>query len=116
MVPLDAKLMVRDVISALECPVILVARNRLGVINHTLLSVTCLNELTIPDCNIVLMDGKTESQASLTNPGVLRRFSAPMRLHQIPYLGPKPMSARAIEINAKRLKKTLALIRKVSNF
>lgn len=116
MVPLGSKLMVRDLIAALGCPVILVARNRLGVINHTLLSVDCLNELTLPDGVVVLMNGKSETLAAQTNPGILRRLSAPMRLYRIPYLGPRPMSARAIKINAKRLKKTLALMTKMDSF
>lgn len=48
MVPLNDKACVVDLISALNVPVVLVCRNYLGSINHTLLSISLLKQKGIP--------------------------------------------------------------------
>lgn len=54
MVPINATHFVRDLIAALNLPVILVARSELGTINHTLLSLKALREIGVTISGVVL--------------------------------------------------------------
>lgn len=116
MVPVSNNWMIRDLIGALKCSVALVARNRLGAINHTLLSIESLRVTGVADCRVVMMNCKSASLATRTNARVLRNLIAPAKLFQIPFLGPKAVLIEAVKINAKRFKKTLALIAKITRF
>jgi dethiobiotin synthetase len=60
MVPLNNKHLMIDLISALDCDVILVSRNYLGSINHTLLSVEVLISRNIPIKAIIFNGDKDE--------------------------------------------------------
>lgn len=53
MVPLNEKLLIIDLIQALKVPVILVSRNYLGSINHTLLSIESLKTRGIEIAGVV---------------------------------------------------------------
>ncbi len=53
MVPLNAKFLIIDLIKKLEAEVILVSRNYLGSINHTLLSALALKQYNIPVKGII---------------------------------------------------------------
>lgn len=53
MVPLDAQLLMIDLIAALDAAVLLVSRHYLGSINHTLLSVEALRRRSLPVLGIV---------------------------------------------------------------
>lgn len=54
MVPINADHYVRDLIKALNLPVILVARSTLGTINHTLLSLQALRDAELNVCGVIL--------------------------------------------------------------
>ena len=54
MVPLNDKDYVIDLIKKINFPVILVARSSLGTINHTLLSISALEQYNIPIKGIIL--------------------------------------------------------------
>ncbi|MDQ4140136.1 MAG: dethiobiotin synthase [Bacteroidota bacterium] len=53
MVPLNSSFLIVDLIAQLKAEVILVSRNYLGSINHTLLSIECLRQRQIPIMGIV---------------------------------------------------------------
>lgn len=79
-----------DLIRECEFPVLLVARLGLGTINHTLLSLECLNAQRIPCVGVVL--NQTTSNAGLaeeTNPKVLEKILPRPLLGVIPF-GQKP--------------------------
>ena len=57
MVPLNANECVVDLIVALQTPVVLVCRNYLGSINHTLLSITLLKQRGIPLLGLIFSGG-----------------------------------------------------------
>lgn len=116
MVPISGDWMIRDLIEALHCPVVLVVRNRLGALNHALLSIESLRGAGVEDYRVVMMDGRFVSSATRTNAKVLRELIAPAKLFQIPFLGAKAVSIEAVKINAKRFKKTLALISRMARF
>jgi dethiobiotin synthetase len=57
MVPLNPKRFIIDLIEHLKLPVILVSRNYLGSINHTLLSVEALQRRNLPIAGIIFNGG-----------------------------------------------------------
>ncbi len=54
MVPVEDELMMIDLIKDLQAPALIVARTKLGTINHTLLSVMALKQREIPVAGVVL--------------------------------------------------------------
>ncbi len=77
LVPLDDRHTVRDLIGWLRLPVVVVARPRLGTINHTLLTVQLLRQSGATVAGVVInrypADGA--SVAEETNPKVIEKWS-----------------------------------------
>lgn len=112
LVPLGESYFVADLIRRLDCDVILVARNRLGTINHTLLSVAAMKNPGIRPSAIALMNvaGVNNSDtSSRTNGLILSEFLAPIPVRSIIFLGKKANKYRVLEKKYKKVKKTLAL-------
>lgn len=79
MVPLNDKLLVLDLVAKLNCPVVVVSRNYLGSINHTLLTLEVLKHRNIPVAGIVF-NGRPNPATEdfiLNYTGVSRLFSVP---------------------------------------
>jgi hypothetical protein len=130
LVPLGEGYTVHDLITRLRCHVLVVARNRLGTINHTLLTLRALENLRGPEgprsrssrnarlgtgaglaasgAKLVLMDQRSKDVSSRTNPAILREWIAPTPLISLPYLGPRCHSISALKKVAKKFQKTLA--------
>ena len=108
MVPLGEGYGVSDLIRRLRCRTIVVAGNKLGTLNHTLLTVRGLQSL--PECRIkvLLMDGKTPDFSARTNHGILKELLAPVEVLSLPYLGLNASGPGAIKNNHKKIKKVLA--------
>ena len=64
LVPLAPDLMQTDLIEALELPAVVVARDELGTINHTLLTLEALRARSIEVRGVVLLGGE-ENRASI---------------------------------------------------
>jgi dethiobiotin synthetase len=88
LVPLTAQLSMHDIAVELDLPVLIVAGNRLGAINHTALTVTVarersdvlgivLNHIQAPD---------DDDLARQTNVDALRRWGKAPLLCQVPYM------------------------------
>lgn len=76
LVPISREYLVADLISDLDCDVIVVARADLGTINHSLLTTEALRRRGIEPLAIVLNRGSAESTlAERTNPGEIRGLS-----------------------------------------
>ncbi|HVV73161.1 MAG TPA: dethiobiotin synthase [Verrucomicrobiae bacterium] len=115
LVPLGNDYSVLDLIIALRCDAIVVASNKLGTINHTLLSVHAIEcarrgsvENRLRKTKVALMNRAQAELSTASNPKVLSARLAPVPLLSLPFLGPKPSSFRAIRRHEKKLKKTLA--------
>lgn len=68
-----------DLIRHLKVPVLLVARLGLGTINHTLLTLDCLNRHQIPVMGVILNQTQTaKSLAEKTNPAYLTKAGIPL--------------------------------------
>ncbi len=119
LVPLGEGYTVLDLIVALRCETLLVSANRLGTINHTLLSVEALQRATraLPralrrrsPAKVVLMDRGVRDSATAANPAALARLLAPVPLIGLPFLGRRASTVSAVVRHAKIIKKTLARI------
>jgi dethiobiotin synthetase len=115
LVPLGEGYTVRDLIARLACDVIVVSRNKLGTINHTLLTLHSLTSiphsaLRTPHSalKVVLMDSASRDTSSRSNPGILAELLAPIPLVRFPFLGLRCSSVPAVKKNAKKIQKTLA--------
>lgn len=75
LVPIDASRTMEDLALALNLPVILIAANRLGVLNHVLLSLLAINSSGLP-CRAVFLNERPASHdaSSAGNARVLREL------------------------------------------
>lgn len=108
LVPLGESFFVSDVIRRLNCEVIVVARNQLGTINHTLLTVNALKRFGVKNISVVLM-GTSKKDASVEKNGdVLREFLEGTEVWEVGFLGKKANKNGVLKKSARKLKKTLA--------
>jgi dethiobiotin synthetase len=98
-----------DLIEKLECEVIIVARNRLGTINHTLLTFQSIRSRAASS-RIVLMNHRQQDSSSASNPAIMAELLAPSRVFLIPFLAGKPLESGHLKGAEKKIKKTLAQI------
>ena len=116
---------VLDLITNLDCETIVVSRNQLGTINHTLLTVSALRHnlhetYSVPHANsalhttrpalpkVLLMNSRRPDPSSASNPRILTELIAPTRLFLLPFLGRNCHTAAAIKANARKFHKILA--------
>jgi dethiobiotin synthetase len=88
LVPITAKYFVRDLITDLDLPVIIVGRIGLGTINHTLLTIEALRS---HDCEIqgIILNTTNAGVAGIaerTNPAALKELSGVPVLGVLPYI------------------------------
>lgn len=109
LVPLGKGYTVADLIRRLRCRVIVVARNRLGTINHTWLTVRTLRSLGIrkADIQVILMSPARGDLSSRTNHGVLASLLRPIPVEQMPFLGRDISRSKRISAVAERQKTIL---------
>ncbi|MBI5572352.1 MAG: dethiobiotin synthase [Desulfomonile tiedjei] len=108
MVPIDGKLMMIDLIQRLGYPTLLVARSRLGTINHTLLSVAALHQRSLAVAGIVLSVSAGEAGPEEEHtPADIARMVDEIPVVMVPYLTAEERSdpsriAAILERNWKR--------------
>jgi dethiobiotin synthetase len=108
LVPLAKDFMVSDLITGLRCVVIVVARNQLGTINHTLLTVAHLKRLRVRPRAIILMDQEKPDHSARTNRKLLANLLPGIPVLEVPCLGSRAAGPATVRRGAKRLKKLLA--------
>jgi len=108
LVPLGEKYCVSDVIKRLNCAVIVVARNQLGTINHTLLTVNALKRFGVKNIAVALV-GTSKKDASVEKNGaVLREFLGGINVVEVKFLGKNANKIEVLKKSVKKMKKTLA--------
>jgi dethiobiotin synthetase len=98
LVPLNKKELVIDLIVYLQMPVILVVKNYLGAINHTLLSVEALVKRSIPIAGIIFNGGNRNE-----NIPMIESYTGLKTLGHIPdleMLNKQSISKEAVKFNA----------------
>ena len=132
LVPLGDGYTVRDLIVRLACDVLVVARNQLGTINHTLLTIQALVTATLDlpfstlssartlgaqhstlrtphsALKVLLMGPFVPDQSSHTNPQILSELLSPVPVLRLPFLGRNCKSLSALKKTAEKFNKTLA--------
>jgi dethiobiotin synthetase len=112
--PLGEDFCATDIIQRLQCETIVVARNQLGTINHTLLTAQALcrlgNGKVYSSFKVVLMSTRCPDLSSCSNPAILGQRLAPRPVWEMPYLGSSCRRAAALRELAKRHRKLLAKI------
>ena len=116
MAPLGEKFLVADLIAALDCNVVIVARNKLGTINHVLLTAEALARCGLSRIKIALLECKRRDLAARTNAKVLAEWLSPMEVVGLPFLGARANTASAVKRNCKKIKKSLAQISDFASF
>lgn len=108
MVPISAKICMVDVIAALNCEVILIARNQLGTLNHTLLSMHALQRFGISKIKIILIDPARLDLSARSNLRILRTLIRNVNIFRIRFFPKNLNKGGTLEDCAKKNKKTLA--------
>lgn len=87
MVPLNEKMLLIDMVEVLKIPVLLVAANKLGAINHTLLSIEALKARKINLIGVIFNNlfRKENSLILKDNPEIIKKFSGIRTLGILPY-------------------------------
>jgi dethiobiotin synthetase len=106
--PLGEGYSAADLITGLGCKVAVVGANKLGVINHTLLTVSELHNLGMEEVKVVLTTGSGSDISTQTNAPVLSELLGSVEVIAIPFLGSRATAARRIKKNCKKIEKSLA--------
>jgi dethiobiotin synthetase len=112
LVPLGKNYTVADLISKLRCPTLIVSRNRLGTINHTLLTIKIMQDAGNKHIKIIMVGDKKPDISAKSNPKTIKKMAPLIPIFLIPHLGFGASRAGIIKINAIFLKITLARILK----
>ena len=83
--PLGEGFSLLDIVNKLNAKVIIVAPNKLGVINHTLLTWRAVHR----NVQVVLMGQQSRDASAKTNGAILRELMAPCPVFDFPFLGTK---------------------------
>lgn len=111
LVPLGPDYTVADLIAALKCrDVLIVGMNKLGIINHILLTISHLSRIVQfgKRAKILLMNTPRADEASRSNQRLLRMLLPETTVMQLPYLGKNACAVASVKKNAKKFQKTLA--------
>jgi dethiobiotin synthetase len=110
LVPLGEGYTVLDLISALNCEVLVVSRNKLGTINHTLLTVRALREVGMKKLSVALMDRKNKDLAAGSNYRTIAELLAPIQVYSLPFLRSSSRTAAGVKKNAAVLARLLTRV------
>ncbi|MFC1808247.1 dethiobiotin synthase [Candidatus Omnitrophota bacterium] len=104
LVPLSRRRLVIDTAADLKLPVIIVAENKLGAINHTLLTIEAIKKRKMPIFGIIFNSKNARSQKKIIedNPKVIAQISKERILGSLPYCSSSESLYKAfIPIGAK---------------
>ena len=102
-----------DFLKATKMPVLVSARNELGILNHTLLTVEYLQSIGAEVLGVCVqnpINGAGMSSSQRTNFEVLQGFLSKLPVFSIPFLGENAGKIGVIKQGQKKIKKTLAEI------
>ena len=100
--PLGENFNSRDLILALRATPIVVTQNKIGVVNHVLLTLEALPENVRQKAKIVLMSPPKPDAATGSNAKLLEQFVAREKILSLPWLGKKFELAEVLKIQQVR--------------
>jgi len=107
-VPLTKSFTVADLISKLQCEPIVVARNRLGTINHTLLTVDALKRTGVRQIKVVLMDQEQADPSAEHNQLIISELARDVPVYRLSFLGPNASEPACLKKSLPKVKKVVA--------
>jgi dethiobiotin synthetase len=110
LVPLTERLVVADLIRALKCPALVVGRDRLGTVNHSLLTLFELQRRRIPILRMVLMENFEKDLSRKSNKSVISHLVGNVDVMKFPKVDPYPKLSSKSKVTERILKITLAKI------
>lgn len=110
LVPVGARWSVLDLICELGCETLVVARNRLGTINHTLLTVQALRSAGIRKVQVILMDAARGDASTASNATLLTELLGSTPLTVVPWLGTGCRRPAVLQVKARALRRSLERI------
>jgi len=102
-----------ELLKRLRCPVIVAAMNKLGAINHTLLTVDKLKSGGISRISTALINTSDKSKkdiSKLTNISIISKTLNKTPVIEVPNLGPREIKKAQIVKGSKKMQKILAQI------
>ena len=106
--PLGENFDSRDLIIALRATPIIVTQNKLGAVNHVLLTLGALPKNLRAKAKVVLMSPAKLDSATASNAKLLAQFFPPEKILTLPWLGKEFLPAHALK--KPQLKRTLAAL------
>ncbi|MDD5457889.1 MAG: dethiobiotin synthase [Phycisphaerae bacterium] len=98
LVPFNNKELVIDIAKELDIPVIIVAKNKLGTVNHTLLTVEALKARNMKIKGIIFNDCENEDKTITDdNPVIIKALTGERILGQLPWLKEKTSLQKAFK-------------------
>ncbi|MCF7668288.1 MAG: dethiobiotin synthase [Verrucomicrobia bacterium] len=97
-----------ELIRELESPTIVVGGNKLGVLNHMLLTINVLERCCKVPFQPVLRGTGGEDKSSATNKKVIESFFLHGRVVEIPFFGTHSLDVEGVRKNAKKIAFALA--------
>jgi dethiobiotin synthetase len=113
MVPLAKNMTWEGPLKSLGCPVLVAAKNQLGVINHGLLTINRLQTIGVKRFGFCLIDhGRISKRGSseMENLRIMNEFSRKCPVFEIPPMGSGLINSEKIKASQKKFKKSLAQI------
>ena len=95
--PLGEKADSRDLIAALPVRPVIVATNKLGAVNHVLLTLAALPRNRRAEARVVLMSPSRSDAATKTNAALLAEFFDGQRVFSLPWFGEKFAAAKILK-------------------
>jgi dethiobiotin synthetase len=95
--PLGGNFDSHDLIAALRATPMVVCPNRLGAVNHVLLTLAALPRSASCQARVVLMSPAKPDAATNTNAGMLAEFFDAKRIFELPWLGRRPVGGKVLK-------------------
>jgi len=109
--PLGEKLTAAELIRDLKAHVCVVAANKLGTINHTLLTARTLASFARKSVSVILTQtARNTDRSAASNRSLIAELLSPIPVWSLPYLGAEASSLRAIERNFRRTRHVWAAL------
>jgi len=106
--PLGENFDSRDLIVALRATPIIVAQNKLGAVNHILLTLAALPKNLRAKAKVVLMSPPKPDAAAKLNAKLLEQFLSPEKIFTLPWLGKQ--FERKTTLKNQQVRRTLAAL------
>ncbi|MBE7500992.1 MAG: dethiobiotin synthase [Verrucomicrobiales bacterium] len=100
--PLGPGYSLRELLLAMEGRAVVVAPNRLGVLNQVRLVLEAIDTIRIPTVAVVLMGARQPPPSAPSNVRTLQELAAPVPVFELPWLGPRADTPERIRRLAER--------------